>query len=220
MDKRRNPNFKLLRTIFNILVVSFLLNATCLAGNLYVRVRTSDCSKTKLSLKLEGLEKLPASIIFSVKDTKTRDIVVEATTLFLQNGEYTWNGLIPFRDYTANVSILGSTVLLEDKFTNKNLLLQFLDASSRIVPIRNSEKKKDSEEAIKPSNLLEDVSLGSFSPNIGIIHLLLINSNNKLANQYLGSPIPVWRPTVPSGTYKLVVVEYYKAEPKCGVRSN
>lgn len=108
---------------------------------------------------------------------------------------------------------------MEDKFTNKKLLGQFLDTSSTIVQIRNGEKKKDSVETMKPSNLLEDIPLGSFSSTIGVIHLLLVNSDNKLADQYLGIPVSSWNPSVPNGTYKLVMIEYDKDESKCGVKS-
>lgn len=201
-----------------MLLVVFILNVTVIAADLYVRVRTSDCSKTKLSIKVEGLDKLPASVVFSIKDAKTSEMVVGSTNLSLQDAEYIWNGLIPFKDYTATVTFPGSKTL-QDKFTNKNLLLQFLDQTSRAVQIRNGDKKKASDEVVKPSNLLENIPIGAIPSNIGVIHLLLINSDNKLADQYLGPPISRWNSAAPNGDYKLVIVEYDKDEPKCGVKS-
>ena len=219
MDKRKNANLRLLRTLIKTLAAVFLFSATGSAAELYVRVITAGCSKTTLSIKIERLADLPDSIDFSVKDGKTGEIIVAQTKLTLQNGEYAWTGLIPLKDYTASVSFPGLKAALQDKFTNKFLMQRFLDKASRSFQIRNGNKKKESDGVVKPPNTIQDIPLGEFPPNIDTIHVLLIGADNKLAAQYLDKPVPSWNPSAPDGTYKLVIVEYDKNGITCEVKS-
>lgn len=188
------------------------------AGNLYVRVRSAECSMTKLIIRLEGVQQLPDNIILSIRNDKTEAQEVAPTRISLQNDEYIWTGLIQLGDFTASVTLPQGKTPLEDKFTNKSLLMQFLNSRASLIQIRNGGKKPVDGNP-QPPETPQDISIGPLSPTTHKIHLLLVGIDNKLAAQYLGNPMLSWTPTVPNGTYKLVVIEYDRSEPKCSVKS-
>jgi hypothetical protein len=187
-------------------------------GNLYIRVKSDECSRTKLVIKLDDVGPLPKNILLSIKNEKTGAQEIERTSLELQNGEYIWTGLIQLGNFTANVIIPNSKVSLPpSKFTNIKLLMQFQNNPSTLVQIRNGDGAAD--KGVRPQEISRDIPIRGSSPNVYKIHLLLIGSDNRLAAQYLGTPMPSWTVTVPSGTYKLIVIEYYRDESKCSVNS-
>jgi hypothetical protein len=173
---------------------------------------------TKLIIKLGDVQQLPGNIVLSIHNDKTEAQEIEPTNISLQGDEYIWTGPIPLGDFTASVTLPTVKTPLEAKFTNRRLLMQFLNNRAPFIQIRNGDKKPV-DGSPKPLEAQQNISIGPLLPTTYKIYLLLIGLDNKLAAQYLGPPMLSWSPTVPDGKYKLIVIEYARSEPKCRVRS-
>src|SRR5689334_11845209 len=100
MVNRLNNHSRFLIATFLCLVV---FSATAegeyyLSSNLYVRVRSADCSSTRLILRVEGLTDLPKSVLLKI--TKDEGAELVSTTVDLAGQEYVWTGSIPLGDFT------------------------------------------------------------------------------------------------------------------------
>jgi hypothetical protein len=184
--------------------------------NVYVRVRSGDCGLTKLRVRLEGIQQLPRTVLFSIRSEEASRRELENTKLELDNGEYNWTGLLPIGDFKGKV-VLSNGQSLETNFTNRRILLRFLNAQSALIQIRNG-NITPAEAATEMQRTRRDIYIDQISPTTDRLQLLLIGSGNTLAEQYIGAPISSWSPSVPDGTYKLVIIEYDDAHSKCSVR--
>jgi hypothetical protein len=218
MGKRLGTDRRLLTALFVTLVVSSAANAfgTSTSGDLYIRARSAGCSRTKLIITLSGVEQQPKSILLSIRNDKTGAVEVESASVELQDDEYTWIGLIQLGSFTAIVSIPESKTTLEGKFTNIKLLLPFQDSTRPFIQLRGGGNSA-ADVGAQPQERQQKIPVGSLSSTIDKIHLLLIGTDNKLAAQYLGSPISTWTPTVPDGSYRLVTIEYGRNGSECKV---
>ena len=219
MDTGFSTDLKFLIAFCLILVFCTTADAssTLADGNLYIRVKTAECSRTKLVIKLEGVELLPKNILFSVRNEQTKKNEVTNANVELQGDEYIWTGLIPLGDFTALISLPNSKKPLEGGFTNQKLLQQFLDNHYLPVQVRNGDKIVT--DATKPREGRQQITIGSLARTTRRLHLLLIDSGDKLGAQYLGSPISAWSPMVEDGSYKLVVIEYEPDESNCKINT-
>jgi hypothetical protein len=218
MGKRLGTNRRLLTALFVTLVVSSAANASGMpaSGDLYIRARSAGCSRTKLIISLSGVEQRPKSILLSIRNDKTGAVEVESASIGLQDDEYTWVGLIQLGSFTGIVSIPENKTTLEGKFTNIKLLLPFQDSARPFIQLRGGGDSTADVDA-QPQERQQKITVGSLPPTVDTIHLLLIGTDNKLAAQYLGTPISTWTPTVPDGSYKLVIIEYDRSESGCKV---
>jgi hypothetical protein len=174
---------------------------------------------TKLIIKITDVAPLPGNIVLSLRNDKTGSEELEGKSIELNNGEYAWIGPIQIGDFTATVMISRSQPSLVAKFTNRRVLLPFLDNVSSLIQIRNGSVKPAEEVAEVPQTTQRDISIGPLSANTDRIQLFLIAAlDNKLTAQYVGVPIPSWRPSVPDGRYKLIIIEYERDQTKCAVR--
>lgn len=219
MGKEHRANCRLL----TLCLITFVACSTTYAlgapaGNVYVRAKSDECSKTKLIITLVGMTPLPRSIVLSIRNDKTGLTEVESANIDLQGDEYVWTGLIQLGSFTAIVFTPGSKTPLESKFTNIRLLLPFRDGNNRLVQLRSGGNPA-ADGATQPPARPQNIPIDSLASSTDKIHLLLIGTGNKLAAQYLGAPIPVWTPTVPDGPYKIVVIEYDRNGHQCRVNS-
>lgn len=186
--------------------------------NVYVRVRSGDCGLTKLRVSLEGIQQLPRIVLFSIRSEKAARQELENTKLELDNGEYNWTGLLPIGDFKGKV-VVSNGQSLETNFTNRRILLRFLNAQSALIQIRNGNITPAEAATEMPQRTRRDIYIDQISSSTDRLQLLLIGSGNNLAEQYIGVPISAWSPSVPDGTYKLVIIEYDGAHSKCSVRA-
>jgi hypothetical protein len=184
--------------------------AYCLSPNLYIRVRSANCSSSRLILRVEGLTDLPKSVLLKI--TKDEGAELVSTTVDLAGQEYVWTGSIPLGDFTASI-LIGKT-LLSQKFTNLKLLQQFQNRMSTLIQVRSS---GDPVNRSPQTKILQKIQVPSVGSNARLVHLLLIGPDNKLAEQYLGTPLDSWTVEVVEGNYKLVAITYYRDGSPCRI---
>jgi len=182
--------------------------------NLYVRVRPAECSRTKLVIKLEGVDRRPDHLTISIVNKDDGLTELKPTVIALAGDEYIWSGLLSLGDFT--LTVVNDKDTLIQRFTNLKLVEQFQDQESRLIQVRGG---KDSLGVRQASKVSEDIAIPALNNDEVMIHLMLIGSDNKLVAQYIGRPISSWRVTVAEGSYKLVLVAYSGDSRPCHVYS-
>ena len=155
-------------------------------------VAKADCTRTVLTLDLQGLATAPASI--GVRLTPTVDTVVPAfTTTAVRGGDgryLTPALLLPLMEYRVEaLDALSRQVIAVDVLNTATIATIRARASLRTpVQVRRSPRLADSRRSVA-SLLLRP----SYEQGATRVHIILVDDAGVFLDQYLGKPVPSWQ---------------------------
>jgi hypothetical protein len=220
MDARRKTNCGFL-VIGCILMIALATGAKQIQkGALYVIPTVGKCSETVLPLKLDGISPLPSEVLLRVK-RRSDDKEVVAQQLNLDGSGYTWAGLLaPLGSYRAQLYDAKdkTTLLGEFSFNNIDILKDFIrQERGEITYInRGGDGVQNTADPERRSLVIDQLPT---SNGRNQLHIIVMSSQGKKADEYLGAPPSDRRWTSKPllvGQYRLIVVEY-KGDGNCQI---
>jgi hypothetical protein len=166
-------------------------------GKVMVYASGNKCSETELTILLKGVTPLPPSILLHIKTVddsgSTKKDVIQPQSVLLKDDKYIWVGVIPLAEYIAEVhyKIGGKLFKDEHEFTSERLVKKlFQDQRRALIQIRRDHENQGNETQSGKSYIIDPILT---SPGTTKIHIILINDNGQLADQYLGPPKKSWK---------------------------
>ena|SRR2546421_3292848 len=180
------------------------------AGTVIVKPALDECSRTKLTISLFGKTSSPDKVLFVLKGDKGQDTKAFASQDLIKeaDGKYHWTGVIPFRDYVAELySVDKKTFFGRYSFNTETSSRKFItDKLSEIVQLR----QEDGEGGDRQGGQVIQVTNINVLPGATLMQILVITDKGGVMAQYLGAPTSSWASTekIPAGTYRKIILQF------------
>lgn len=175
-----------------VIVIALLMPRTNEAALLIADVATADCTKTVVTLDLQGLAATPPSIgvrLVATSDTSVPPFTTSATVG--GDGRYVTPALLlPLIEYRVEAfDPLSHQVLAVDVLNTATIATIRARASLHTpVQVRRAPRLADTRRAVASLVLRPTYENGATR-----VHLILVDDAGVFLDQYLGKPIPAWQ---------------------------